>query len=170
MRCSVLALTLLLMTGATASAQAQMKEYVSKDGRYRVLMPGTPGHENQTIRYKNGTSATQEMSSVDVGDEVTYAVMYHDIPPGATDGTPEQTMVNAVKAATRDRTLVWDKAISLNGVPGRSLKVISKSGSILEVRYYVSGQRFYQLVVGATPAKYNQLDLPTFFDSFKIIK
>jgi hypothetical protein len=171
MRSFTLGLTLLLlMTGIAPSAQAQMKEFVSKDGRYRVLMPGAPGHETHIIKYKDNASSTQDMSFVDIGDDVTYAVTYNDIPPGAMDGTSEQILVNTVHAATNDKTLVWNKAISLDGVPGRAYKAVNKSGGIFEARSYLVGQRLYQTAIGATPTKYDKLDRRTFFDSFKIIK
>jgi hypothetical protein len=171
MRRFTLGLTLLLaMTGIAPSAPAQMKEWVSKDGRYRVLMPGAPGHETQIIKYKNNASATQDMSFVDVGDDVTYAVTYVDIPPGATDGTPEQILVNTVQTATNDKTVVWDKTISLDGVPGRAYKAVNKRGGIFEGRSYLVGQRLYQTMIAAMPIKYDKLDRRAFFDSFKIIK
>ncbi len=173
MRCFFLSLlTSLLLVAATAvPAVAQTKEFVSKDGRFRVLMPGTPTTETHPVTFAGSdASATMTMVSVDLSDDVTYAVMYYDYPPGLATGTPQQALAQARDNSASGKTLVWDKAIHLGRAPGRAFKVVVGDGNVMEARDYLVGRRLYSTVVGATPALYDGLDRKTFLDSFKITK
>lgn len=161
----------LLMTTVAADAQAQMKEFVSAEGHFRVLMPGTPAVETHSVTFADSNaSATMYMTSVDLGDDVTYAVMYYDYPPGVAFGTPQQILAKARDTSVSGKTLVSDKPIHLGRVPGRAYKVTLSDGNVMEARIYLVGQRLYDMVVGATPALIDGLDRKTFFDSFKIVK
>ena len=158
-----------LLTAAAASAQTEMKEYVSAEGRFRVLMPGTPTIETQNVTYADSNaSATMYMASVDLGDDATYAVSYYDYPPGVANGTPEQILAQARDASISGKTLVWDVPIALGRVPGRAYRAVLGDGNVMEFRIYLVGQRLYSMVVGATPKLFDGLDRKTFFDSFTI--
>jgi predicted Zn-dependent protease len=95
-----------------------------------------------------------------------YVVIYEDFPPSYTKGAPQDFLAARRDTFMKGKTLLSDKAIDLNGIPGREYKA-SDDQQNYTVRLFLQGSRLYTLFVvspkGATATQASQ-----FLDSFKI--
>jgi len=130
-----------------AQATATMQTFTSADGRFSVLLPGTPKQETQQVSLQGGGASTLYEFSVDLeNDNVTYMVMYNDYPANYANEAPQTTLARTRDGAAKDKTLTSDTAIDLNGVPGRAFTLTDKDGWLYSVHQFLNGKRLYQLI------------------------
>ncbi|MBN1431094.1 MAG: hypothetical protein JXB07_22180 [Anaerolineae bacterium] len=140
-------------------------EFVSDEGKFSVLMPGTPTEETQTTT--DGTDI--HMFSVeDWGD--AYLVGYSDFPQDIIEGTDAEMLLDFARdGAAGDGTILSETSITINGYPGRALEIDSSDDDIvLYANIYLVDNRLYQVIVtsgdGTRSAKVSE-----FLDSFKLL-
>jgi len=175
MKKASITLLVLLIAALPFALQGQTGwiKYNSPEGRYSVLFPGEPKLTTQDTTAATGEKMLQYLAmSSDSG--AVYMVGYFDSAANMTFSFDKARdgFVAAVKG-----TLLAEKAISLDGNPGRELKVLAKIPDadelIMMVRFFQVGMRIYviQLIVpksseAATSAEKNV----NYFDSFQITK
>ena len=175
MKKASITLLVLLIAALPFALQGQTGwiKYDSPEGRYSVLFPGEPKLTTQDTTAATGEKMLQYLAmSSDSG--AVYMVGYFDSAANMTFSFDKARdgFVAAVKG-----TLLGEKAVSLDGNPGRELKVLAKISEadelIMMVRFFQAGMRIYviQLIVpksseAATSAEKNV----NYFDSFRIIK
>ncbi len=175
MKKASITLLVLLIAALPFALQGQTGwiKYNSPEGRYSVLFPGEPKLTTQDTTAATGEKMLQYLAmSSDSG--AVYMVGYFDSAANMTFSFDKARdgFVAAVKG-----TLLAEKAISLDGNPGRELKVLAKISEadelIMMVRFFQAGMRIYviQLIVpksseAATSAEKNV----NYFDSFQITK
>lgn len=155
-------------SAAPASA-VPMQPFTSADGRFSILFPGAPAPSSQAIHLKNGETVTlYEFSAEDDGGNTSYIVMYNDYAADVITGAPQELLKRTRDGAVAGKTLLTDMEIELSGVPGRAYTATDTEGWNYSVREYLSGTRFYQLIVttakGHTPAQ-----VEGFMNSFRIL-
>ena len=145
-------LLLLLTFPALCSAQSQStnqvqggewKEFVSTEGRFSVLLPGTPSRLTQPVDNVSGKVAI--FTVLETADGV-YVVMFSDI---SANSTGPEIKMRALDAG-RDRMLAKDPGlrlvsennISLAEHPGREWLVADKQ-EVTRGRSYVVDNRLY---------------------------
>jgi len=130
-----IAAALLLFVGVGAAADPSLQRFVSSEGRFSVLMPGTP--TSQIVPVPSGPGKTTNLFefslSLENGD-VRYLVTYYDYPPGMNPGTPEATLEAYRDGITIGKTLLSDKATVLNGVTGRAFTAPLRRPGVLHRR------------------------------------
>jgi hypothetical protein len=163
-----IAAALLLFVGVGAAADPSLQRFVSSEGRFSVLMPGTP--TSQIVPVPSGPGKTTNLFefslSLENGD-VRYLVTYYDYPPGMNPGTPEATLEAYRDGITIGKTLLSDKATVLNGVTGRAFTAQGPDGHY-DVQAYYTGDRLYVLIV-FTKADRRASDRNAFMSSFEIL-
>ena len=175
MKKASITLLVLLIAALPFALQGQTGwiKYNSPEGRYSVLFPGEPKLTTQDTTAATGEKMLQYLAmSSDSG--AVYMVGYFDSAANMTFSFDKARdgFVAAVKG-----TLLGEKAVSLDGNPGRELKVLAKISEadelIMMVRFFQAGMRIYviQLIVpksseAATSAEKNV----NYFDSFQITK
>ncbi len=174
MRKAAITVVLLLFIASLAFAvqDPDWITYNSAEGRYNVLLPAQPKLSTQESTTADGQKFLQYMASVQQSDAM-YLVGYFDHMPGTifSADRARDSMAEAVKG-----TVVSERTISLNGYPGRELKVAAKlntSDYILLVKFWNSESRVYVLQV-VYPRSSESEALNTraakYFDSFQILK
>jgi hypothetical protein len=146
--------------------------YNSAEGRYHVLLPAEPKLSTQESATADGQKFLQYMASVQQPD-VIYQIGYFDHVAGtvfsadrARDG-----MVSAVKG-----TIVSERTITLDGNPGRELKVAAKlenTDYVLLTKFWDTESRVYVLqVVFPKSGESEAINAKAarYFDSFQIVK
>lgn len=154
------------------------KEFVSIEGFFGVLSPGTPVRQSQ-----------QTDSAVGTLDYVTYilqteaAVFYiahADFPEVPDDARGVKRILDGGREGaigTISGKLISEYDISLKGIPGRSITV-EGPGELLKARIYLAGLRLY-LVMAVTdknqlvsPESSRQFDATAekFLGSFRLLK
>ncbi len=129
-------------------ATAAMQTFTSADGRFSVLLPGTPKQQSQQIALRGGASSTLYQFWVDLEDgSVTYMVMYNDYPSNYANDGAANVLARTRDGAANGKTLTSDVAINLNGVPGRAFTITDNDGWNYAVHQFFDGKRLYQLIV-----------------------
>lgn len=157
---------------AIAAAQAQdWKEFNSNECRCSALFPGTPQSKTQGMQTKVGTLEAKmfmlEMPSA------FYAMAYVDYPKDAVaKGAPDELLNGARDGAVGNvkGKLVSETKITMNGAPGRELRIEAPGDLNLTARIYLVNQRLYQVLVVAPKAKEGEAEAKKFLDSFKFTK
>ena len=151
------------------------KEFISEQGRFAILFPGTP-EEGQYTR--SGRLESRQYIFADEWANFDVAYNDYDIDLGK-DAEKRNEVLNGMRDAgvsKLDGRLLSEAEVSLDGHPGRALTVSIPDGSIIRVRMYVVGRRFYQVAVvtlgeqtapdGGQSAKARAMK---YLDSFRLI-
>ena len=124
----------------------EQKEFFSERGRFAILFPGTPEERQYT---PSGRRDSRQYIFAD--DWANYDVAYNDYDIDLEkDAEKRNYVLNRMRDAgvsKVDGRLLSEAEVSLDGHPGRALKVSIPDGSIIRVRMYVVGRRFYQVAV-----------------------
>jgi hypothetical protein len=175
MKKASITLLILLMAALPFALQGQTGwiKYNSPEGRYSVLFPGEPKLSTQDTTAATGEKMPQYLA-MSSGSDAVYMVGYFDSAPNMTFSFDKARdgFVAAVKG-----TLLGEKAISLDGNPGRELKVLAKISDadelIMMVRFFQAGVRIYviQLIVSkSSEAAISAEKNVNYFDSFRVTK
>ena len=143
------------------------KPYVSQEGGFSALFPGTPRHTS--TRDKDG--ATQMYLLELPGSKVAYMVMYNDLPAGAMAAGP-QVLFDAI-ARNFGTDVKSKKNIKLGTHSGMELQLEKKEGgeTLLTIdRTYLVGKRIYQVMASAPKDKKDSAQFAKFLDSFQLRK
>lgn len=136
---------------------ASWKEYKSGPGRFSALFPGTPQEEVQKLKVGEREIIIRTLR---LHELAAYSVMYSDYPiavpsseaaRGILDFTAKQA-VEMYKAESLDR-----QEITLEGYPGRFLKQRLPDGLVMRLKFYLVGQRLYQIMI-TTPQEEGATD------------
>lgn len=166
--CGVAVLGLLLAgCGDKKEETGGWTKVTSKDGGFSVLMPKQPTKSSQEVNTKAGPT-TLHMYMVEY-PSMAYAVMYNSVPGTIAD--PEESLDRARDGAVKSfgGVLVTDRKITLEGNPGREVRVKGGKDMMITFRHYVVGNKLYQLMV-SYPEGYDASDqVKKFMNSFELI-
>jgi hypothetical protein len=156
----------------SASAQSNWVKFKSPEGRYSVLMPGTPVLSKQGAKAATGEELPQYLATATEGN-AAFLAGYFDLLAGMTYSF-DNARDGYLKAV--NGTLSSEKTISIGGFAGRQLFASSSWGGhdyLIQARFFEVSGRIYVLQhiypkadAGATTdSKGNK-----FFDSFAVEK
>lgn len=145
-------------------------ELNSPDGGFKLLMPGESFKQTLTLETPTGKIVHNIYRAAKGG--VICLVDYADFPKEVTD----PATIKATFDEVRDELLKGAQAkldseatISLDGHPGREIKLILP-GSEAKARLYIVNRRFYQLLIINMPMLNKDASvLDKFFESFKLV-
>ena len=178
--------TVSLVMGQTGPADLQRyaeanpdswKRFVSPDGRFAVLFPGSPKVSEETI---SSPPFSYVIHKTQLNSFAEYGVIYSDYPKSIIDRTPADVLLDeGAKAAVAQSNsrLLSINPITINGYAGRFLKERMSDGTIMQAKMVLMGQRLFQVAIttpkeeGADPATvgfYNST-AKKFLDSFEIV-
>lgn len=155
------------------SGDANWREFTPEGERFSILLPRTPRETTETIETEMGTLDEHTLTVV-YGD-ITYVVNYDDYPQSLMNAN-HYAMLNAIRdgaVESVDGKLLSERAISINGYPGREIKVkISSSPetAIMQVRIYIVRNRLYYIYTMAPEARASSPDIKKFQSSFKLLR
>ena len=151
------------------------KEYSSQQGRFTIMFPGTPTEAAGRLEGRRFMLKTTAV----------YAVYYTDFPASFPyDLEKEVSLRKQFLDASRDTTLAQSKGkvlsetdISLEGHPGRMMKIALPDGTITREKTYVVGKRIYQIIVvtrgellAPDGGRFDETRATKFLDSFKLAR
>lgn len=148
-------------------------EFVSEEGRFKMLMPSKP--LVQTLTLESGQGKIVYHSFVAKNGGIVGLVNYADL-PNASDPALSKEIFDEVRdqfLKQLEGKLQGEKTISLDGHRGREIK-FNMYGGEGTIRVYLVNERLYQVAItiftmpGKSEAgKYND-DVKRFLDSFQI--
>jgi hypothetical protein len=142
---------LLLFVGVASADAPPMQTFNSTDGRFSVLLPGTPQQDSQTINLKGGGTTTLYQYWVEIDNNtITYMVMYNDYSAEYANGNAQAVLATTRDGAVKGKTLTSDVEFDLNGVPGRAFTASDDNGWNYSVHQFLNGKRLYQLIAVGT--------------------
>jgi hypothetical protein len=146
------------------SQEVSWNEFSSPQGRFAVLMPGTPKEETE----KNQDGSTEYSFSL-VSDDSAFLIHYSDIPDIEKLSQAEITKV--LDKAPNDfaegakAKLITAKSVTLEGHPGKEFEFKISEEINGKGRVFLVNQRLY-IVVGMTTQTNN---VQRFLDSFRLL-
>lgn len=164
----------------TPRDQVLAKEYISPDYRFKVRFPDVPKEFDLQADTKTGPIVAHNVMHT---SNITYWLVYTDYPisfdqPDVIKSALDRARDGSLaRVAKEDPHILAESDISVDGYPGRFLRVELKGDAIIRYKIVLTGNRQYVLGLG-TPkgdpknmeAQKNYEKLATsFFDSFKII-
>ena len=117
-------------------------KYTSDAGRYSVLLPAEPKLQEQPASSPDGVKFTQYLASTELPDQF-FMVAYFDLKPDMTFSLDKgrDGLVKGIQG-----TLISETPISLDGNPGKALRVRAESTKFIDlVRMYLVNGRVYSL-------------------------
>ena len=165
------AIMFMLVAGVASAAGQQTQTVASVVGRFIVDFPeGQIGESTEVTPLEGADKETEHQMGVETYDGSTlvlaYVVIYEDFPPSYTKGVPQDFLIARRDSFAKGKTMLSDKAIDLNGVPGREYTA-SDDQQNYTVRLFLQGSRLYTLFVvsskGTTATQASQ-----FLNSFRI--
>jgi hypothetical protein len=147
----------------------EWKEFASKEGRFTVLMPGTP-KQNKADTESDFGKGVLYMNVMQIG-KVMYGANYCDYPAEV-----KKASIKKIYDASRDGAVAnmkgkldSEKDIKLGEYPGREIRIEVAEGKYLfRARVYLVEQRLYQVVILGTPEDATSKEADKFLDSFKL--
>ena len=151
-------------------------EYVSRAGRFKILFPGVPQEFEGTYETKIGQIASH---FVMLATDVTHGVNYTDYPMNVEQpGLVKRILDNArdgglARVAKEEPRILSETDLSVEGHPGRLLRVELKGDAIIRYKLALVGNRVYVLSVGTPKRPDAQTEyekvVTSFFESFKLL-
>jgi hypothetical protein len=168
LRASRLAIVLFGLFLVSGCGSPPFKEFSSKEGKFKVQMPGTPKETKQnaggmdmhmyTTEQRNGAFAVAYSDSpVPLGQSPAQAKLALD---GARDGALKN--INAKLTGEKDITLAGKH-------PGREITAdLPDNKGQLKARFYIVDRRIYQQLVMGNKSWVESPDAAKFLDSFAL--
>lgn len=155
------------------SGDASWREFIPEEGRFSILVPRTPRETTETIETEMGT--LDEHTFTIIHGDIAYIVNYGDYPQGLMNAD-HYAMLNALRDGAVESVggkLLSERAISIDGYPGREIKVKISSSTetvIMQVRIYIVRNRLYYIYTMAPEARASSPDIKKFLRSFKLLR
>ncbi|MGM3306229.1 hypothetical protein ACSQ6I_09640 [Anabaena sp. WFMT] len=159
-------------------AQSIWKIFSSPEGKFSILMPGTPTKTKQKINTKNGIVEVNILTVERPQEEVKYTVAYIDYPNDYIELLKRNNLVEEAidtgrKTALQNSksTLVSEEKISLGRYPGREVNYTKPGDIIVKQRIFLVDQRLYQVSVETNKnrQKYLVKSISGFCNSFNLL-
>jgi hypothetical protein len=155
---------------AGRSAPAGWQDVVSKEGGFRVLMPGSPRMTDSVVHTRLG-SLQVKAYDIDSGDS-EFSVFYGDLDSSGLANVSSEEWIDAVRDIyiVRSKAILLDeKILSFHGRFGKETRYeISGLGKVARRMYAVNG-RIYTLNVASKKQGAQEDSIARFFDSFEIL-
>lgn len=165
-------LTLLLALVPAVAVAQEWKDFTSAECRCSAQFPGMPQQRTQPLQSKLG-ALEAKMIILDVPGTAFFALFFMDYPKDAVSSRkPDELLADARDAAVNNvkGKLASETKVTMNGFPGRELKIDAPGDMTLHARMYVVKDRLYQAIVVLPKSRDSSGDGKKFLDSFKFQK
>ena len=151
-----------------ADDKVELKEFESKDGKFKMMLPGKPTEQKQKIETAIG-DLNIVLFLIEINKESAVVVSYNDY-PDAIKAAPAGTVLDgAVGGVIGKGKKVSSKEIKYKDtkIEGREFEYTNgdKTG---KARVFLDGARMYQILILGTEEKLKAIDTKKIFESFEI--
>ncbi len=162
-----------VFTSVNLNESGEWREFESKEGLFRVEMPGRPRKHQESAGTPVGKLTVLFQI---VGDDPAYMVAYCDYPALVLNANTEHLFDLAIKGGiagmaakgAEGARVIQQKSIHWKGFPGRHAEFDIPGKGKAVVRCYLVRQRIYILMVGGAEVDDAAPDMRKFFDSFAL--
>lgn len=158
----------LIALSITCHADEKWKEFSSKDGRFRVLMPGTPAPAEVKFDSEYGP-ASFHMNTVE-GGESFYGAHYCDYTEAIKKVAAKRVYDSSRDGAAENMQgkVVGEGDVKLGTHAGREIRIEVDGRSLFRARVFLVGTRLYQVVFYGPKGAATSKEVDRYLDSFKL--
>ena len=153
-------------------AQSIWKPFSSQEGRFKVLLPGTPTQEKKNTKTKYGTFPTTIFSVVRE-EEAGYLVSYLDFPQNinltARNRDQYLSAIATGFAQGAGGRLVSQQNIRLGNLSGKEVRLQFEQGVIGKGRLFLANKRLYTVIVITDKEKNLTKSIQGYLNSFQLL-
>ena len=162
----VLGAVALFALAGRAADPLEFKELASKEGRYKVLMPGKP-----ELSEKKNKDLVIYSATLKLPPNKFLSVSYFDLPT-EIPATQAQGTLKLLTAGVKGKEIkTEEKALGKAKLPAREAIFEAEKGVHVRNFLVLDGKRVYQLVLaGPSKDEVTSKDADKFFDSFEVVK
>jgi len=167
--CAMLLITAALISLAADDAP-EWTEFASKEGHFKVLMPGKPEQKKLEAEMGDFGKGMLHMNTFE-SDKMMYGANYCDFPAKIKDFPRKRVYDSSRDGAVENLKgkLADEKDIKLGDHPGREILIDVAGGKrLFRARVYLVEQRLYQVVVFGSKEAATSKAADKFLDSFKL--
>jgi hypothetical protein len=151
------------------------KEYYSPQGKFKVMLPGTPKDWGKSYNTLFGQLYSHLYM---LRTSAKYLIIYTDFPLNLERAPKLNKILDEIRdAAVSKGTVLNETEISLEGHPGRMLKGIDSDARFIQMKTYAVGNRLYQIIITtpketmvADEGRFKVSRATKFLDSFRLAK
>jgi len=170
-RLFILCAIVLVISGCDISG---WKQYVSPEGGFSVKMPAEPKAQKIILDTEVGRTYLNIYILNRKDDEFVYSIGYVDYPASLFQlKKADKILDDGRDGAVRNikGKLISESKIAIDKNPGREVTIESTIGdAVLKAKFFLVGQRMYQLMVTTSKKMSNSYQIKKFLDSFELIK
>jgi hypothetical protein len=153
---------------AVGSSSGSWQSYTAPDGRFSVDLPARPVVVTLPVAHEGGVTTTGQSFTVHVSADVSYAITYHDYPPGLLATIPPSQAYANMVAALDSQTLVSSRhQIFVGSLPAEEIRAVRLDVTI-RAWFCVDGDRVYVVEADTSAALAASPDVDRFFASFRL--
>jgi hypothetical protein len=155
--------------------QPKWKLYTAPDGRFTILMPGSPTRNTESQKTYMGEINLEIFVAQRPKQQVAYIVAYNDFPYSYGQMADPQAVLNNARdmaLKTTKSNLISQRNIrSYNNHPGKEIRYINSGGKITISRMYVAEGRLYQVMAITTKKQQKTLakTITGYLNSFNVV-
>jgi hypothetical protein len=162
----------ILLTGVAQAAE-EWKTYTSEEGRMSFLMPSMPKGDSHTTQAAEAPFTLYRFTAASKDRSATYYAMYADVTPVSDPRISKEMLLDAGRDGEARKFGVPvrnEKSITLQGRPGRAFTLDRPGGWVTQYRFYLDGNRLYELIASTRAAQENAPEVKTFLGSLKLLR
>ncbi|WP_414512278.1 hypothetical protein [Nostoc sp. PCC 9305] len=155
--------------------QPQWKLFTAPDGRFTILMPGSPSRNTEYQKTYMGEINLEIFIAQPPKQQVAYIVAYNDFPYSYGQMADPQAVLNNARdmaLKTTKSNLISQRNIrSYNNHPGKEIEYINSGGKITISRMYLAEGRLYQVMAITTKKQQKTLakTITGYLNSFNVV-
>lgn len=150
------------------------KKYASEEGNFSVQLPAEPKGQRIILNTDFGRNYLNMYVLNRKDDNFVYSVAFVDYPPELFQSKSADKILEDAKNGAVNNIqgiLVKESKISIGKNPGRDITIETTAGNaVVRARFYLVGQRVYQLMVTTDKKWAKSYNINKFLDSLELIK
>lgn len=148
----------------------ELKEYESKAGKYKILLPGKVTEQSQVVKTAAGDLKIN-MAIVEVNFSSAIVVSHNDYPDAIANAPADKVLDGAVNGVIGKKKKIDVKEITYmkTKIPGREFSY-EDDKTVGHARVYLDGTRLYQILVLGDEDTLKTIDHKKILESFQIVK
>src|SRR5262249_5784951 len=142
--------------------------YTSKEGKFTILLPGTPKEQTQEAKTAAGTSKIHTLIAVVSVDE-HYVVVFNAVPAAKTIGS-EKLLDSARDGRSKSfGNVAGEKRVRVGkaNFGGREVQFEAKNGKSTRARYFLVDETLFQVIATGKDEFVKGDEVTKFLQSFK---
>jgi hypothetical protein len=157
------------LTASAEEPKLELKEYASKDGKYKVLLPGKV--ETRTEKDDDGPTITTAFASA--GKDRAFTVGHFDLPKPVTPEKAKEMLKDMTKPL-KDKgvKVTYDKELTVgpDKLPASEYLIEFPAGTFTRQRQLIAGNRMYTFNAVGPKEFVTSKDADKVFESFEVTK